>query len=216
MSQIVNNPHDRDAANEKKWSQRAVTFDDKRHDYFRFFQRLLIASAGINPPTNFLDLGCGTGWAVGYVARMSGFKGRSVGIDISKGMIEKARQNTLSLPNVEFYEASANKLPLEDASFNTAICSNSFHHYSQPEEALMEVRRVLKLNGRIHILDVTADDFFIRRIDKWVRMREMEHIKFYGTAEYTHMFAQAGLRHIRSYRLKMFYPLKVHIGEKDS
>jgi ubiquinone/menaquinone biosynthesis C-methylase UbiE len=143
-------------------------------------------------------------------------KGKFVGVDISKGMIEKAKSNATGIPNVEFYEASADDLPFDNDYFDTVICSNSFHHYLHPEEALKEVKRVLEPNGRIHILDVTADDFFIRWIDKRVGAREREHVKFYSTMEYASMFSRVGLKHIMSSRVKMLYPLKVHVGGKES
>jgi ubiquinone/menaquinone biosynthesis C-methylase UbiE len=153
--------NDNDAANNRKWSRRAATYDDKRYSYFRFLQRELISLAKIRPPVNFLYLGCGTGWAVCNVAKVTDGKGNFVGIDISKGMIEKSVSNANGLPNVNFYEASSEHLPLESNYFDTIICTNSFHHYSRPEVALNEVNRVLKPSGKIYILDVTADDFFI-------------------------------------------------------
>ena len=205
---------DKNAANEQKWSLRAATYDDKRRGYFRFMQKQLISLAEIRPPVNFLDLGCGTGWAVCYVAQLANGNGHFVGVDISKGMIEKSRSNAKGLPNVQFHEASSEDLPLEADCFDTIICTNSFHHYSRPEAALGEARRVLKAGGRLYILDVTADDFLIRRVDARVRANEKEHVKFYGSGEYKTMFANTGLSHIASRRLKIFYPLKVHIGEK--
>lgn len=206
--------NDNDDANERKWSRRAVTYDDKRYSYFRFLQKELISLAKIRPPVNFLDLGCGTGWAVCYVAKMTEGKGNFIGIDISKGMIEKSLSNADGLPNVDFYEASSDHLPLKSDYFDTVICTNSFHHYSRPEATLSEVQRVLKLHGRIYILDVTADDLFIRWVDEKVRAREREHVKFYGSSEYAAMFNNVGLKHVSSQTMKILYPLKVHIGEK--
>jgi ubiquinone/menaquinone biosynthesis C-methylase UbiE len=179
-------------------------------------QRELIALADLRAPADFLDLGCGTGWAVCHAASILKGNGRFVGVDISEGMIAKARSNAVDTANVEFYEASAEQLPFGNDAFDTVICSNSFHHYLHPEEVLKEVRRVLKLNGKIFILDITADDFFIRWIDATVRAREMEHVKFYGTAEYARMFAAAGLKHPWSRRVKILYPLKVHAGVKEN
>jgi ubiquinone/menaquinone biosynthesis C-methylase UbiE len=206
---------DKNTANEQKWSQRAATYDDKRHDYFRFMQKELIYLAKIKPPVNFLDLGCGTGWAVCYAAQLANGEGNFIGIDISKGMIEKSKSNANGLPNVQFYESSSDDLPLESNYFDTIICTNSFHHYSKPESALREAKRVLKPSGRIYILDVTADDFFIRWVDTKVRAKEKEHVKFYGSNEYVAMFNNTGLKHIASQMIKILYPLKVHIGEKN-
>jgi ubiquinone/menaquinone biosynthesis C-methylase UbiE len=205
---------DNKTANELKWSRRATTYDDKRHDYFRIMQKELIALAKINSPIDFLDLGCGTGWAVCYVAQMANGEGSFVGIDISKGMIEKSKSNANDLPNIQFYEASSDDLPLESNCFDTIICTNSFHHYPKPEAALSEAKRVLKPNGRIYILDVTADDFFIRWMDNIARVKEKEHVRFYSSNEYAKMFSDVGLIHEGSRRIKVFYPLKVHIGQK--
>lgn len=211
----MNSPSAHSAANQAKWSQRAITYDSKRHDYFRYIQRQLVASAKIDSPATFLDLGCGTGWAVRYVATLLDGQGRFVGVDISRGMIEKARSNSVGIPNVAFCEASADELPFDQDLFDIVICSNSFHHYFRPVEALREVARVLKPNGRIYLLDATADDFFIRWINETVKAREREHVNFYSTAEFVHMFNQAGLKHIQSRRLRILYPLKVHLGEKE-
>ena len=75
-------------------------------------------------------------------------------------------------------ELSSDDLPLESNYFDTIICTNSFHHYSKPETALSEAKRVLKLDGRIYILDVTADDFFIRWVDTRVRAKEKDMLSF--------------------------------------
>jgi ubiquinone/menaquinone biosynthesis C-methylase UbiE len=207
---------DHNSANDMKWSQRAPTFDNIWHDIFRFLQYELITSYKIGSrPISFLDVGCGTGWAVRYVAKRLEGKGRFVGIDIAKGMIEKAEINSIGIPNIEFYQTSADNLPFESEAFDTAICTNSFHHYKKAKDALTEVRRVLKQEGRIYILDITADDFLIQWIDKWVKTQEKEHVKFYSTSEFTQMFTTARLRHVLSKRVKILYPLKVHVGEKQ-
>ena len=202
------------AANEEKWSRRALTFDRKRNGIFRYLQWELIRYARIHSPCNFLDLGCGTGWAVRYVARRLDGQGRFVGIDISKGMIEKARLQAVEVSNIEFYEASAEQLPVQPAIFDVVICSNSFHHYLLPVIALKEIVRVLRPGGKVYILDVTSDDFFVRWVDRSTRAREMEHVRYYSSAEYWRMFTEAGITHVLSSHLKILYPLKVHVGTK--
>lgn len=202
-------------ANEQKWDIRAKTFDKKRFDFFRYMQKSAISMIDLQENTNFLDLGCGTGWAICYVASLLKGQGNFIGIDISKGMIEKAKENALGLENVEFYRASAEELPLEDNCFDNIICTNSFHHYLNPIKALTEANRVLKQKGKIYILDPTADDFFIKWIDRRFLKKEKEHVKLYSTIEYKDMFLQVGLKYIKSklvYTLK--YASKVHIAEK--
>jgi len=81
---------------------------------------------------------------------------------------------------------------------------------------MKEVKRILRPGGMIHILDVAADDLFISWIDEKIRAREREHVKFYSTREYAGMFSRIGLNHIKSSRIKIFYPVKVHVSEKNS
>lgn len=57
--------------NERKWDSRAATYDEKRFDYFRYMQKRLIALIPLKENLHFLDLGCGTGWAVRHVAHLT-------------------------------------------------------------------------------------------------------------------------------------------------
>ena len=199
-------------ANEAKWDKRALSFDEKRFNYFRYMQKKVFSIIDIHKEINFLDLGCGTGWAVCYVAILLKEKGIFIGIDISQKMIEKAIKNASDLENVKFYKASSDRLPLQDNFFNVVICTNSFHHYPVPGKVLEETYRVLKAKGKMYILDVTADDPFIKWIDKMVRRREKEHVRFYSTIDYKNMFLRAGLSYIKNKQIT--YPLKIHIAEK--
>ncbi len=213
---FMKNIVDHNAANEAKWSQRSITFDRKWNDIFRYLQWELIRYAGIQAPCNFLDVGCGTGWAVRYASRLLNGNGRFVGIDLSKGMIERAKKQVNHHSNVEFLEGSAEHLPVESGNFDTIICTNSFHHYLLPVEALEEMNRILRPGGRVFILDLTSDDYFSRWIDRRTRANEKEHVKYYSSAEFQRMFTEAGIWPILSRPLKILYPLKVHVGEKPA
>lgn len=198
--------------NERKWDARATTFDQKRFDYFRWMQRRVIGLIDLRPNLHFLDIGCGTGWAVRYVASCLQDKGEFYGVDISGTMIETAQAQSRDFGKVHFYKSNAEQLPLESGSVDCAICTNSFHHYLDPSKVLNEIRRVLAVAGRLYILDVTTDDFVMRWIDCRVRRWEREHVKFYSSREYQTMFTAAQLKYLNS-RL-IVYPIKVHIAEK--
>jgi ubiquinone/menaquinone biosynthesis C-methylase UbiE len=198
--------------NERKWDARATTFDQKRFDYFRWMQRRVIGLIDLRPNLHFLDIGCGTGWAVRYVASCLQDKGEFYGVDISGTMIETAQAQSRDLSNTHFFKSNAEQLPLESGSVDCAICTNSFHHYLDPSKVLTEISRVLVVAGHLYILDVTTDDFVWRWIDGLVRRWEREHVKFYSSREYQTMFAAAQLKYLNS-RL-IVYPIKVHIAEK--
>ena len=198
--------------NEAKWNRRAETFDQRRFDFFRFFQWRVISLLDLTQVATFLDIGCGTGWAVRRVAYLLGTEGRAHGIDISPGMIERARAASTGIGNVAFHVANSEKLPFEDGAFDCIICTLSFHHYFHPSRVLDEVSRVLKPRGRVHIMELTADTLFMKLVDARSRRKEPEHVKFYSSREFKTLLESAGMRYVGFQRV--WFPLKVHSAEK--
>jgi ubiquinone/menaquinone biosynthesis C-methylase UbiE len=197
--------------NKKKWDERSDTFD--RHGYFRFFQKRVVSLVMPAKGGRFLDIGCGTGWAVRYAAGLVGESGEACGIDISPKMIERAKANSPGLTNVRFYQANAEALPFEDNYFDYIICTQSFHHYFNPLIALREIRRVLKPGSRVYILDPTADLFIVRMVDNRSMKKSSGHVKLYSSAEFRELFIKAGLKPLKG---KTIIPImKVHIAEKQ-
>jgi ubiquinone/menaquinone biosynthesis C-methylase UbiE len=191
---------------------RAKTFDDRRFNYHRYMQKRVVSLLGLKEGQRLLDVGCGTGWAVRYAIGLVDGAGEFYGIDISSKMIEKAIASSSDYKNVHFYQTSAEQLPFQNDFFNFIICTNSFHHYFSPDNVLKEAHRVLKAKGRIYILDLTADGFIMNMVDRRVKKKEPEHVRFYSTREYRALFTKAGLKYVAS-KLVAF-PEKVHIGEK--
>jgi ubiquinone/menaquinone biosynthesis C-methylase UbiE len=62
----VQNVEEHNKANEIKWDKRSKEFDKKglRTTFFRFVQKEIISITNPQINSNFLDLGCGSGWAV--------------------------------------------------------------------------------------------------------------------------------------------------------
>lgn len=198
--------------NARKWSRRSQDFDRKRFDYFRFLQERVIRLLPLERGLSFLDVGCGTGWAVLRVHQLLDGDGVFKGIDIASGMIEAATEHARGRRSIDFEVASADDLPFDDNSVDVCMCTNSFHHYPDPIAALREVQRVLKVGGSFFILDVTADALLLKLIDGIVASKEPEHVKFYATREFRQMFDEVGLLHARSKWIA--FPEKVHIAVK--
>ena len=76
------------------------------------------------------------------------------GIDITPRMIEVAKAK--GLPGVSWVVGDCEDLPFEDNSFDAVICSNSFHHYPNPQKFFGSVNRVLRPGGRLILQDYTA------------------------------------------------------------
>jgi ubiquinone/menaquinone biosynthesis C-methylase UbiE len=200
--------------NKKKWDKWAPEADGKgrwMYDHLRRAQATLISMLELKENINFLDIGCGTGWAVGLAARSINEKGEFYGIDISSKMIAKARENFSDKKHFHFIEANSEAIPLDDNFFDVIICTNSFHHYLHPRKAMKEIFRLLKPGGKIYILDPTADTLFIKIIDKVIKVLEPAHVKIYSTKEFKELMTNAGLKYLES---KSLTGEKVHVGEK--
>ena len=100
-----------------------------------------------------LDCGCGTGPMISLLYENDPTK-HYTGIDITPRMIEVA--NAKALSGVRFVVGDCENLPFDDNSFDAVICSNSFHHYPNPQLFFNSVMRVLRPGGRLILQDYTA------------------------------------------------------------
>src|SRR5262249_53466999 len=81
------------------------------------------ATANLRPGEVVVDLGSGGGLDVFLAAKKVGPTGKAIGIDMTPEMLERARENAKKqgLCNVEFHEATIDKLPLADGSVDCVI-----------------------------------------------------------------------------------------------
>ena len=196
-----------------KWAD-ADTLDNNGRNsrYLRAAQSEVLSLLNVQPNVHFLDIGCGTGWAIAQAANLVNGKGLFYGVDLSPKMIEKAKFNFSGKDNFRFVEANSESIPLNENFFDIIICTNSFHHYLHPDKALMEMRRLLKNGGQLYLLDPLADSWIIEFWDMLAKLKELEHVKFYSTREFQGMFQQAGLKYLTTKRIN--WHAAIHIGEK--
>ena len=195
-----------------KWAE-ADTLDNNgpQSRFLRAAQNKVISLLNIQPNVHLLDIGCGTGWAVGQAANMVDGKGLFYGVDLSPKMIEKAKSNFSGKDNFRFIQANSESIPLDDNFFDIIICTNSFHHYLHPDKALKEMRRLLKSGGKLFLLDPLADSWIGKFWDVLAKLKEPEHVKIYSTKEFQQLFEQAGLKYSST---KTNWHEAIHIGEK--
>jgi demethylmenaquinone methyltransferase/2-methoxy-6-polyprenyl-1,4-benzoquinol methylase len=99
-----------------------------------------------------LDVACGTGDLALALAAVS--KARIVGTDFCRPMLEiAAGKVSTNVSEIPFVEGDALKLPFADEAFNAVSIAFGLRNLSSVEEGLRELRRVLKLSGRVAILE---------------------------------------------------------------
>lgn len=105
-----------------------------------------------------MDLGSGRGNDVIRMAETVGENGFVYGIDLSDGMVEKARKNIekFDIKNAEIIQSVMEKLPLQDASVNVAISNCTINHSQDKPAVWSEIHRVLKPGGRFVVSDIYA------------------------------------------------------------
>lgn len=76
------------------------------------------------------------------------------GIDLSPEMLEIARGRAAQLgKSLDLHEGDAHKLPFEDESFDTVVCTYSLCNIPDPQQAVNEMQRVLKPGARLILVD---------------------------------------------------------------
>jgi ubiquinone/menaquinone biosynthesis C-methylase UbiE len=72
-------------------------------------------------------------------------------LEPKRSIVEYGRSHR---PNIKFIEGGAENIPLPDNYFDKVVASASFHHFSDQDKALEEMKRVLKPDGKIIILEI--------------------------------------------------------------
>jgi ubiquinone/menaquinone biosynthesis C-methylase UbiE len=96
----------------------------------------------------------------GYLAieMAKGATHRVTGLDISRTMVELARNNAAEAGvEADFRRGDASAMPFADNSFDLVTCSAAFKNFTQPHKALEEMYRVLRPGGTALIVDLHKD-----------------------------------------------------------
>ncbi len=107
---------------------------------------------------DLLDCGCGTGPMISLLYEKDSTKNYT-GLDITPKMIEVGKSKNLN--GVRWIVGDCEDLPFDDNSFDVIICSNSFHHYPNPQRFFDSVKRVLRSGGRLILQDYTAPSIIL-------------------------------------------------------
>ena len=103
-----------------------------------------------------VDLGSGRGTDVLRLAEDVGDTGFVYGIDVSDGMLKKAKKNAakLGVTNVEFIKSKLEDIKIQSDTVNLIISNCTINHASDKFKVWSEIERILQKSGRFVVSDI--------------------------------------------------------------
>ncbi|MEO0340262.1 MAG: methyltransferase domain-containing protein [Bacteroidota bacterium] len=103
-----------------------------------------------------LDVGCGTGAISKDIANIVGENGKVIGIDNTEKFIISGKETYQTINNLELIHADLFEFQSEE-QFDLIIAARVLQWLTNPQEALVKMKSMLKSNGQISILDYNHD-----------------------------------------------------------
>lgn len=123
------------------------------------WRRRAVSLARLGPGQIALDVGVGTGDLAFDLLAASDPSARVVGLDVSEGMLAAVRRRAAATPLGARFEpraGDAQALPFEDASFDRVTAGFAVRNFGDLDAGLREMRRVLRPDGRVVILELST------------------------------------------------------------
>lgn len=112
--------------------------------------------AKINKGDTVIDLGSGAGNDCFVARHECGSEGKVIGIDFTREMIDRARQNAekLNFNNVEFREGDIDNMPVNDNVADVIVSNCVLNLVPNKKKVITEIFRTLKPGGHFSISDI--------------------------------------------------------------
>ncbi len=150
------------------WNRYAPSYDRQ----IAFFERVQFGGGrewlGARARGRVLEVAVGTGRSLPFYPADVAL----TGVDLSPQMLAIARERAAAgSRSVVFIEGDAERLPVDDASFDTVVCALSLCSIPDPAAAIGEMRRALVPGGRLLLLDHIASTWPPVRAAQWLLER---------------------------------------------
>lgn len=174
----------------------------------RYFKKSLLSQVSLPREGLALDLGCGTGTMTRWL-RNDWPDARVIGLDADARALDIAQtRRPEGGCKIEYQQADAQALPLEDKSVDLVVSSLFFHHLKddEKEKVLAEVFRVMRPGSQLLVADwgkpdtaaTTLGFLLVRCLDGFDRTRANAAGELPSMIELTGFTAVAGFEYVRT------------------
>mgnify|MGYP001191725297 CR=1 FL=1 len=125
----------------------------------RLWKRHFVATSGVRAGDRVLDLAGGTGDIAALLLGRVGERGGIVVGDINGEMLKVGRDRLTDrglVRGLDWVRLDAEALPFPDRSFDCVTMAFGLRNVTRKDQALAEIRRVLKIGGRALVLEFSA------------------------------------------------------------
>jgi SAM-dependent methyltransferase len=153
---------------------------------------LMAACAAPAATDSLLDVACGPGIISCFFAPRVGFV---TGFDAVPAMLDCAKklQAEKHLHNIEWKLGQVSALLFKNETFDCVVTRFSFHHFLDPQCALLEMKRVTKPGGTILVADVVPRAEAQDRFNHWEILRDPSHTRALTLSELKALGTDCGL-----------------------
>jgi len=135
------------------WDLTAPAYEALWHAQLAPAHQALLEAAAPAQGERVLDVACGTGALALRCAQAVGAEGRVLGVDLSGRMAAEAtrRARAAGVGHVTFARMDAERLDVDDASVDVALCAFGLMYVPDPAQAIAEMHRVVRPGGRVAV-----------------------------------------------------------------
>ena len=108
------------------------------------------------------DVGAGVGYFTWRLARRVGPRGKVIAVEIQQKMLDRIAEDLRKreITNVELALGDEHQPRLPEGRLDLVLLANAYHEFSEPEAMMGAIRRSLKPDGRVVVLEYRKEDAY--------------------------------------------------------
>ncbi len=185
----------------QEYNRLAPIYDTRWRNYLNGSLSFLLDFADIPSQVSIFDLACGTGELARLILEKNPQQDIT-GVDVSPAMLSIAKNKLEAYSQVRLYNASVTALPFDSQSFDLVICANAFHYFENPQLALAEMKRVVKPDGTVIILDWCRDYFLLQVLNSLFRFIDPAYQQCYTQRELEQLLITTGFDVVKNSKVR--------------